>query len=70
MEWLAQSECCCLPDVGEVGREVDGHGTAVEFDFLEGHDGCCLCRVVFYKVWLDGIVVFGLDDILSFEVDV
>jgi hypothetical protein len=24
-----------LPDVCEVGGEVDGHGTAVEFDFLE-----------------------------------
>jgi hypothetical protein len=25
----------CLPDVCEVGREIDGHGTAVEFDCLE-----------------------------------
>jgi hypothetical protein len=32
---LLQMQKAGLPDVCEVGREVDGHGTTVEFDFLE-----------------------------------
>jgi hypothetical protein len=31
----ARKESILLPDIGEVGGEVDGHGTAIEFDFLE-----------------------------------